>query len=190
MISVMTILSGMAIALMTLKLTDSEKEDLKHKFVILNVSGALIAGLVIENFGSWTCMLSADIIWIISILGGSPIMSLISQSMLTVTIPLFLAEEPSKIKGALIFIIFKISISFGAVLEQIIVINFGKLSNLWGTTFILTHLVMLIWVPFPCSVKRESRQVIKFLIKLCANSIFHLIYLISSLLFFIFLFTG
>lgn len=166
MISVMTILSGMAISLMTLKMADSEKEDVRDMYVILNVCGALIAGLVMENFGTWTCMLFADIIWITSILGESPTMTLISQSMITVTIPLFLAEEPSKIRGALIFIIFKISISFGPVLEQIIVIGFGTLSNLWGTTFILTHLVMLLWVPFPCSVKRESRQVVEFLIKL------------------------
>ena len=58
-----------------------------------------------------------EVLWIMSIIRDSPVMTIISHSMLTLTTPLFLFEEPPKIKGALIVIIFKISIEFGAVLK-------------------------------------------------------------------------
>ena len=107
---VMVILSGMAIALMTLKLTlkkKKKKTDLKNKFMILNVIGSIIASRIIEILGIWICIITVNVLWIMSIIGDSPVMTVISHLMLTLTTPLFLFEEPPKIKGELIVIIFK-----------------------------------------------------------------------------------
>ena len=85
--------------------------------MILNIIGSIIAGLIIENLGTQTCMITIEVLWIMSIIRDSPVVTVISYSMLTLTTPLFLFEEPPKIKGALIVIIFKISIEFGVVLK-------------------------------------------------------------------------
>lgn len=85
--------------------------------MILNIIGSIIAGFIIKNLGTQTCMITVKVLWIMSMIGDSPVMTVISQSMLTLTTPLFLFEEPPKIKGALIVIIFKISIEFGVVLK-------------------------------------------------------------------------
>ena len=55
-----------------------------------NVIGSIIAGLIIEILGTWTCIITIDALWIMSIIGDSPVMTVISHSMLTLTTPLFL----------------------------------------------------------------------------------------------------
>ena len=75
--------------------------------MILNVIGSIIASRIIEILGIWTCIITVNVLWIMSIIGDSPVMTVISHLMLTLTTPLFLFEEPPKIKGELIVIIFK-----------------------------------------------------------------------------------
>ena len=93
-----------------------------------NVIGLIIAGLIIEILGTWTCIITADVLWIMSIIGDSPVMMVISHSMLTLTTPLFLFEELPKIKGALIVIIFKrIMLEIQTFLQKVLQINFADM---------------------------------------------------------------